>query len=61
MKTLTFCFAAAFTVFGTTTVSSPVSSTELAINPRIFMGLPDVHVAKVTTTEIYLFIEKLSR
>jgi hypothetical protein len=25
------------------------------------MGLPDVHVAKVTTPEIYLSIEKISR
>jgi len=25
------------------------------------MGLPDVHVAKVTTTQIYPSIEKISR
>jgi hypothetical protein len=61
MKTLTFCFAAAFTVFGTTTVSKPASSTELVSKARIFIGLPDVHVAKVTTLEIYTSIEKLSR
>jgi hypothetical protein len=61
MKIFTDCFAAAFTVFGTTTVRKPVSTTELASRARIFMGLPDVCVAKVTTREDYLVIEKLSR
>jgi len=42
-------------------VRKPVSTTELASRARIFMGLPDVRVAKVTTWEDYPVIEKLSR
>jgi hypothetical protein len=49
MKTFTFPFAAAFTVFGTTLVIRPVSNTELANRARIFMGTPYGRVAKVTT------------